>query len=414
MVAVVLASCGSDEGGTTGQGTKVEGAKTLDPAKVEAAKGDVTWCIGKDTTGAYKKSVAAYNKSQSNVKAKLLELPESADEQRTQLIQRLRAKSDECDVVGMDVVWTAEFAGQKWLYDLTSALESRKSEFIPSTLETATFDDKIFGAPYNTNAGFIYYRTDKGLKAPSSWEEVYSSAKDKGGFGYMGADYEGLTVSFLELLYSAGGSAISEDGSKSAVNSDVVAKEVLTFMADGVEDGAVPKAVTTYMEEENRRAFESGQITQMRNWPYAIALGNESKIKGKFKFATFPSYKGGEPSGVLGGFNLGISAFSKNPEAAMSFANFLSGEMGQRFQAQTATPPVLESAYEDAATKKTLPAKQLRKAIAQAKPRPVSPVYPQITEAIHKNVHAALTGDAEPDAAIEKMSEDIDKAINTF
>ncbi len=63
LAAVLLVSCGGDDDGGTGQETKVEGAKTLDPAKVDAAKGDVTWCIGKDTTGAYKKSVAAFNKS---------------------------------------------------------------------------------------------------------------------------------------------------------------------------------------------------------------------------------------------------------------------------------------------------------------------------------------------------------------
>ncbi len=37
-------------------------------------------------------------------------------------------------------------------------------------------------------------------------------------------------------------------------------------------------------------------------------------------------------------------------------------------------------------------ATQLKQAIEQAKSRPVSPVYPQISEAIYKNVNAAAVG----------------------
>ena len=87
-------------------------------------------------------------------------------------------------------------------------------------------------------------------------------------------------------------------------------------MADGIKNGAAPKAVTTYKEEESRRAFESGNATFMRNWPYAYALGKDSKIADKFDIATLPGFSGQQGAGVLGGYNLGISAYSKNPEGS--------------------------------------------------------------------------------------------------
>ena len=64
-----------------------------------------------------KASVKAFNTKYSSqgLSAKLLEFPESADEQRNQFIQRQQAKSGDCDVFYSDVVWTAEFASQKWL-----------------------------------------------------------------------------------------------------------------------------------------------------------------------------------------------------------------------------------------------------------------------------------------------------------
>ena len=49
------------------------------------------------------------------MKVDLLEFSTSADEQRTQFVQRQEAKSGECDVFYADVIWTAEFASQKWI-----------------------------------------------------------------------------------------------------------------------------------------------------------------------------------------------------------------------------------------------------------------------------------------------------------
>src|SRR5215216_7098136 len=266
VAAVVVVGCGSSgEKGT-------ENAKTVSEAK---PSGDVTWCIGKDTTGAFSTTVDAFNEQNPDANVELLELPTSADLQRQQQIQRLQAESDECDVLGMDVIWTGEYAGQGWLYDVSSAVQDRQDEFIPTTLESAKYQDKYWAVPFNTNAGFLYYRTDQAQSAPQTWQDVYSQAQQEHGLIYQGMRYEGLTVDFLELLYSAGGQAVSDDGQSSEIDSDQ-AREVLSLMVQGIEDGAVPKAVVTYMEEESRRAFEQGQATFMRNWPYAYALDKES------------------------------------------------------------------------------------------------------------------------------------------
>jgi len=72
-----------------------------------------------------------------------------------------------------DVIWTAEFASQQWLYDLTDYVKRRRSEFVPSTLETIEFEDRFFGAPKQTDAGFLYYRTDKVDQVPETWQGVY-------------------------------------------------------------------------------------------------------------------------------------------------------------------------------------------------------------------------------------------------
>jgi multiple sugar transport system substrate-binding protein len=405
--ALAIAGCGGDDDSG--------GAPEAKKAAQAKASGNVTWCIGKDTTGAFGTVVDNFNKANPDATVKLLELPEDAGEQRRLQIQRLRAKSSECDVLGMDVIWTAEYAAQGWLLDVSDSIAKNADKFIKSTVDTTEFEGKNWGVPFNSNAGFIYFRKDEVPQAPDDWQKLYDEAKKDNGVVYQGFRYEGLTVNFLELLYSDGGSVVSDDGKEATADSPEV-KDVLTFMADGIKSGAVPKAVTTYKEEESRRAFESGNATFMRNWPYAYALGKDSKIADKFDISTFPGYKGNPGAGVLGGYNLGISAYSKNPKGSLAFIEFATEPDQQKIMATEASlPPTLTEVYDDPAVKKAMPfASELRDAIDQAKPRPVSPVYPQISEAIYNNVYAALQGDMSPDEAASKMNEEIDKALQTF
>jgi multiple sugar transport system substrate-binding protein len=407
-VLVGAVGCGGDDDG----GGEAKKAPTGDTSK---AKGDVSWCIGKDTSGAYGTAIKLFEKANKNVKVKLIELPESADEQRAQLVQRLRAKSSECDVLGMDVVWTAEFAAQDWLQDTSSIIDKRRDDFIPSTLETAKYQDKYWAVPYHTNAGFIYYRTDQVDKVPGSWEDLYSEAGKDKGFVYQGFGYEGLTVNFLELLYSGGGKVLSDDGKSVEVDSPE-GEKALTFMADGFKNGAVPKPVTTYKEEESRRAFEAGNATFMRNWPYAYSLGKESKIADSFDVGNFPSFAGGQPASVLGGINLAISAYSKNPTAAAAFIEYATGPEVQKTNfLESSAPPATAAAYDDPEVQKKYAfASDLKKAVEQGQSRPVSPVYSQISEAIYTNVHDALQGKSDPKSALKSMSDDIQKALETF
>lgn len=412
LAALGLAACGG--GGSSGGGGGSE-AKTLEPSAAKNASGEVSWCIGKDTSGAFKTAVEKFNQQNPKVEAKLVELPENADLQREQQIQRLRAKSNECDVLGMDVIWTAEYAASGWLYNLTPAVEAHESEFIPSTVETVEYEGKKWALPFNTNAGFLYYRTNEVPKPPTTWEQVYKEAQKENGLVYQGERYEGLTVNFLELLYSAGGKVLSEDGKTVEINSPQTS-EVLEFMREGIEDGAVPKAVTTYEEESSRRAFESGHATFMRNWPYAYALGKESPIAGEFAVAKFPGYAGNEGAGVVGGYNLGISAYTDNPEGSLAFAEFLTTEPVQKEMFLKATLPAVATAvYEDPEVKKEIPfTEELLKAVEQAQARPVSPVYTEISEAIYDNTFEVLNGRASAKSATSKMSSEIEEALQRF
>ena len=383
---------------------------------MENAKGDVTVCMGKDTSGDIKKAIKDFNAEGNGVTVKLIEFSTSADEQRASMVQRQEAKSAECDIYSADVVWTAEFASQKWVMDMTPYVDSRKDELIPATLDTVTYDGKIWGMPQQTDAAFLYYRKDQIKDPPQTWQDVYAQAKANDGIVYQGAPYEGLTVDFLEIAYAAGGSVLSEDGKTAQIDSPENVK-ALQFMADGVKDGTAARGVTTYMEEESRRYFESGKATFMRNWPYAYSLGQKAPaVKGKFDVMPFPDFEGGGKAGILGGHNQVISVYSENPGGALKYIDFVTGAEHQKEQmldfSQSST---LAATYDDPDIQKKYKfasRSEGRDRTGQG-PSGLARLH-QISQAIYQNVNEALAGRVSPEDALKKAQSEMQSALETF
>jgi multiple sugar transport system substrate-binding protein len=408
---LLLSGCGGGEATQS-----AEKAAVADPASAANASGNLNICGGKDASGIYKGTAAAFTQANPGITAKYTEIGATTDEARTQAVQRLEGKSTECDIILLDVIWTSEFASQDWLLDQTKLVEANKDRLIPSTLETTKFQDKYWGSPFFTNAGLIYYAKDK-VPKPETWTQLYADAAKAPGNGYVyqGKQYEGLTVNFLELLYSAGGEVLDDKG-EVKVDSPKTRK-VLDFMAEGLKQGSADRAVLTYNEDATRLAYESGDYGYERNWPHIYRLLNATKLAGTFDVAPLPSFDGSsKASGVLGGWNLGISVHSSNAGAAVSFINFATNPEWQKHVATDfSQAPVNEAAYSDPAVLAKMPfAKELLASVKGAKPRPVSPVYPQISQAIHKNVYSVLSGAASTDDAVKKMAEEIKNAKASF
>ncbi|HEY7592164.1 MAG TPA: ABC transporter substrate-binding protein, partial [Actinophytocola sp.] len=111
VAAVALAGCGDDSssGGDSGGG----GA-----APALEGRGPITFATGKDTSGNMQKLVDKWNGDHPDEKVTITELPESADDQRQQMVQNAQVKSDAYTVLNLDVVWTAEFAANRWVVEL--------------------------------------------------------------------------------------------------------------------------------------------------------------------------------------------------------------------------------------------------------------------------------------------------------
>jgi len=417
-LALSILSVAACSVGESGESTV--GGDVIDPASMEdAPQGTITWCAQKDSSGAFTAIVEAFNaKYESDgYTLELLEFPESTDEWRNQFVQRQEAKSDECDVFGADVVWTAEFANKGYLYDLTPYVETRADEFIPSTFTTTEYEGKNWAVPFGTNVGFLFWRTDRVSEGPATWQDAYADALEAGGIIYQGSAYEGLTVDYLEIASAAGGTVLSEDGKSSVINSPENLA-ALQFMVDGINDGAAPRDVLTFTEEESRRAWEAGQAGLLRNWTYAYVLGKQNPdIADSFAIEPLPAFEGGTGNGssILGGVNMVINKYSGNPGAALKAIDFITSVEGQTVAALKGQAATLSAVYEDASVQEALPFwETLEQGIEQATSRPVTPVYSLVSKAIYDNVNKALAGQLTPEEALEQADADINDALNTF
>ncbi len=400
----LLEACGGGGGGSSGPTT-------------------IVWQTENDTSGTYPAIVDAYNKSnKDNVHVIWHNGPSSTDTMLTIYDNTLRARSGSIDVMSIDVVYPAEFASNGWTVDLTSKWPaSDRANYLQGPIQSCTYQGKVVAAPLRTDLQLLYYRTDIVSTPPNTYDNLVSLAKSnaskaKYGFVWQGSQYEGLVCDFVEVLHSYGGDVLDPTNSKKVIVSSPEGVQALTEMVSWV--GTIsPTSITTFTEEPCRQAFQNGDAIFMFNWPYAYALGNasSSKVAGKFDIHPIP-YGGSSTVGhsAIGGWNMAINAFSKNPDASWSWIKYALGPVAQKQLAiKGSFTPALKSVYNDADVQSKQPLfTKLAPILQNALPRPVSAVYPDLSNIIQTHVHQALTKAATPTDALSAMQTQLQALVS--
>lgn len=383
-----------------------------------AGRGPLTLATAGDLTQYLGPLLADWNSTHPDEKVTLVELPDSADEARSQMITDLRAGSGRFDILNIDVAWTSEFAAAGWISPLDRG-RFPLGTFLRPVLDTATFDDRLYAVPYVTNAGLLYYRKDildkEGERPPRTWDELARQARTiaprHGLDGYAGQflPYEGLTANVAEAVRSAGGEFLGDEGARVTVDAGV--RKGLEFLAGGIRDGWIPREALRYTEEESRRAFQDGRLLFLRNWPYVYAMagGEDSRVAGDFGAVRLPGPDGPGTS-TLGGSNLAVSSHARHRESATALIAYLTGEdVQRRVLTEGALPPVREDLYEDPELVRDHPyLPTLRESILTAEPRPKSPRYDQVSLAVQAVAHDVMALRQTPEQAVTRLERELE------
>ena len=345
--------------------------------------------------------------------------PNSPTEKLALYRQLFAAKSSDIDVVQIDTVWPGLLKDH--LADLKPYSQGVEAQHFPAIIANNSVNGKLLGMPWYTDAGLLYYRTDLlkkyGLRVPQTWEELTQTAlkvqtgeRAKGdtdfhGFVFQAKAYEGLTCNAIEWVGGqGGGTVVNADGEITIRNAQ--AAKALNLAATWI--GSIsPAGVLNYEEEEARGVFQNANALFMRNWPYAWALmqKNDSLVKGKVGVAKLP----GNPSAAaLGGWQLGVSKYSKHPAIAADLVMYMTSAAVQKTRAiHGSYNPTLPALYKD---KEVLEANEFMGALAEvfansvARPTTATGLkYPQVSQSFWNAAHEVMSKRATGEEAVTKL-----------
>jgi multiple sugar transport system substrate-binding protein len=349
-------------------------------------------------------------------------LPTDASQQREQLVRRLGAEDSSIDIIGMDVIWTGEFANAGWVEEWTGKLKKQVTEKVfPNVVETASFEGKLYAAPFNTNTQLLWYRKDLVKKAPRTWDEMIDVAErlGRGNAGTIQVQanrYEGFMVWANALIESAGTQLLS--GPETVELAEGPTTKALEVMGRFANSSAAPPSLSTSTEDTARLAFEGGESAFMTNYTfaYASAKGEAPDIAKNMGFARFPRTDAGVPSKPpLGGFNLAVSSYSDNRDIAFDATACLAGRQSQLTATELdGLPPSRSDLYKDKVVTGAFPgfASLVKSSIEGSGPRPTTPAYQDVTLAVQRTLHPPDKIDPEDATSVfEELRSKLEEAV---
>ncbi len=386
-----------------------------------AGRAAINWYVFPEHSGAFDQAAADCTRaSGGRYTVSIQTLPSDADSQRQQLVRRLAAKDASIDIIGMDVVWTPEFAEAGWLRPWTgAAAQEVTAGTLGVPIQTASYKGKLYGAPDNSNTQLLWYRKDLVPTPPQTWDQMIAmaSALAKQGKPHyieiQGKQYEGLMVWFNTLVNSAGGTILSGPTTVALGTPAAVAASVMKKLATSA---AADPSLTNQQEDDNRLAFEKGVAAFEINYPfvYPSAQMNAPKIAAQMGYARYPAITAGMPSRVsIGGLNLGVSAYSTHPAEAFQAAACLRNAAHQKVGAiKGGLPPTLTALYDDPSLAKPYPFHELiKQQLAGASVRPQTPLYSDVSLAIQKTLSPPSAINAS--TVVSDLESELKKALSS-
>jgi multiple sugar transport system substrate-binding protein len=396
-----------------------------------------------------------------------ISLSGSPDDMRLQLARRLTGNDHTLDVMGLDVIQTAEFAEAGWALPLSDDPAGRAeadatADTLPGPLATATWQHKLYAAPVTTNTQLLWYRADLMDKPPATWNAMVDEATRlhaTGGPSWIGVQAnqdEGLVVWFNTLLQSAGGQVLSDDGQQVTLTdtpahraATVSALQVLKSVATA--PGADP-SITRTNEGTARLAVEQGRAALEVNWPYALASMLGDAVQGSvpflplnrlpglagsvnnvgsfvptdqqfreaydaskkvFGFAPYPGMQPGRPAKVtIGGLNLAVAKTTRHQAEAFEAIRCVRSLKNEKYiSLQGGVPAVRTSLYSDPQFQAKYPMYDIiRQQLINAAVRPATPLY----QAVSTRLSAALDpiNEIDPQSTADYLTAQVQKAID--
>ena len=317
------------------------------------------------STDAFKKMTADFT-AKTGIKVNW-DVMEGASLKDKQLLE-FTGHTGHYDVLMMDGFWLSEYVPKGVVATMDDLLANKEltpdwfdyNDILPAFRNgLGKYQDKVYGIPTAGESRFLAYRKDLfekyNQKVPTTLDEMlkvsqFFNGKEKDLYGMAFRAQKGIYFAsgWLTLVYNFGDGFVDQKKWTSRMTSPDVA-ESLKYFNELLK--TCPPDVLTYTHEEATTAFVSGKTAM---WYDATALvpwledPARSKIVGKIGYAKPPSGPAGD-GGVLAGWNMSLSADTKNKEAAWAFIVYMTSKVNASTYVANGGVPSRTSTLQDPA-----------------------------------------------------------------
>ena len=318
------------------------------------------------------------------------------------------------DALLVDVTWLPKYVAADWLQPLDPWFDDADVDALVAGARLGnSVNGDLYRWPFGADVGLLYWRKDLMRKPPQTASDLIQIAsrlradgKVKEGFVWQGRQYEGLSCNFVEFLSAFGGTWLDPVTGQPELDSKA-ARATVHWMQQLIREGTSPLAVSNYAEPETLQAFKAGDAALMRNWPYAWAelQSDSSAVKGRVGVTTMVAEPGASPAATLGSWGFSLLRGSQHQQATAEAIRALTSSQAQRDRfLQQGYTPTEASLFEDPELLEASPVlTQLKEALAIAVPRPITPLYAQMSDLLQRQLSGVLTEKRDPDQAMEQL-----------
>lgn len=351
----------------------------------------------------------------------------------TQIFQtievRLQARNAEPDIFICDSPLTASYASRGHLMDLTPHLD--RSRFAQSALAAATYDGKLYSAPFGSSMQVLFYNKalfrEAGIAAPEpdvnkrwTWEKTLEAARKltdagKGQWGFAFEQSE-RPYQLLPLGQSLGGVALSPDGFKATGFIDGPAfVEAYTWMQRLYSDWKVaPQG--QFDPNIPVEMFGNGKIAMMVAGTFSTATLLQRFPNLEWATAPMPYFEKGKPVTPTGAWHFGINPRTRNQPQTLAFLKeLMTEELHALWFKLRPYPPVLKSIWDvEKATFDTEMWRFVRHELDNtAVPRPATPGFREYEDLVRVALRDIQTG-ADVKGALTAAAQRIDREMQKY
>ncbi|MEQ8657860.1 MAG: sugar ABC transporter substrate-binding protein [Hyphomicrobiales bacterium] len=327
------------------------------------------------------------------------------------------------DIISIDNPDHAAFAARGAFLDLTDLVAASDQidmdNYFPGPRSSLTWGDGVYGIPRASNTIALYYNKDlfeaAGLdpnSPPSTWDELYEAAaaltdpdNDVYGIAFSAKASEEGTFQFLPWLQMTGGSFEKVNGEGAA--------DALAFWKTLLDEGLTSPDTLTRGQWDSTGTFNGGNAAMVISGPWEL---NRMAADAQFEWGVtlLPvREEGGPRASALGDFNLAIFDNTEHPEEAFAFLEYFDSQMDRLWPEFTRMPPRADVPLAPTGDARIDEAAGVfTEQLQYAANRGPHPEWPRISRAIQDAIQSSLTGQKEPQEALDDAQAVIDGILN--